>query len=380
MSTTTTLTKQINSADGFHHLVYSISGTTHTVFLDGSSVSINTNGGNISSIFPTISNLFFGTAADLSYGYSGLIDDVKIYNRALTVTDVSAIYNYNTTPLIVGVLNSISTAGKAAMLKTTTTLQSGAYGLVILNTLYTGPTIQLKAGLAGTPTDFYAKSTITYGTLQTLAGVSLTTFLNGQTAYVTKWYDQTGNEFHATNIGNPTYNNTSHTVLFASNYFSVPNNAFPTGNLPYSFLFTPNNQTTTTNAVFQGGNLAPNQWVHGILNYNHGGTNAIYQSGWYANTSYYARNLGGGFSNGVKIASCYDGTNGQTGMMVYYNNEAKTFTGGNNATRNQSQYNNYIGHSDYTGEDVVNYTGSFKYFFWAPVVLSLPDIIILNGV
>ena len=379
MSTTTTLTKQISSADGFHHLVYSISGTTHTVFLDGSSVSINTNGGNISSIFPTISNLFFGTAGDLSYGYTGYIDDVKIYNRALTVTDVSAIYNANVASTN-GVFNNISAAGKTAMLKTTTTLQAGGLGLVKLNSLYTGPTIQIKAGTGGTPTDFYAQSATTYGTLQTVGGVSLITFLGGQTAYVTKWYDQTGNGNHASNIGNPTYDTTNNTVLFASNYFSLPNNAFPTGNSPYSYLFTPNNQTTTGNAVFQGGDLNYNIWVHGILNYNYGGTNAIYQNGWYANTSYYARNLGGGFSNGVKIANCYDGTNGATGMMLYYNNIAQTFTGGNNATRNQTAGNNYIGHSDYTGEGIVNYTGSFKYFFWAPVVLSLPDIIILNSV
>jgi len=379
MSTTTTLTKQINSADGFHHLVYSISGTTHTVFLDGSSVSVNTNGGNISSIFPTISNLFFGTAGDLSYGYTGLIDDVKIYNRALTATDVSAIYNVNQTSSALGVLNSISTVGKTAMLKTGTTLQSGGLGLVILNSLYTGPTIQIKAGTGGTPTDFYAQSTITYGTLQTAGGVSLTTFLGGQTAYVTKWYDQTGNGNHASNIGNITYDTTNHTVLFAGNCFTLPDNAFPTGNLPYSYLFTPNNQTSTGNAIFQGGSLNYNIWNHGILYYNNGGTNAIYQNGWYANTSYYGKNSGG-YSNGAKIANCYDGTNGQTGMMLYYNNVAQTFTGGNNATRNQTPYNNYIGHSDYTGEGIVNYTGSLKYFYWAPVVLSLPDIIILNGV
>lgn len=82
----------------------------------------------------------------------------------------------------------------------------------------------------------------------------------------------------------------------------------------------------------------------------------------------------------MKIANCYDGTNGQNGMMLYYNNVAQTFTGGNNATRNQTAGNNYIGHSEYTGEGIVNYTGSFKYFYWAPVVLSLPDIIILNAV
>lgn len=87
----------ITSADGFHHLVYSISGTTHTLFLDNSAISINTNGTDIFSAFPNISNLLIGTAGDLSYGYTGYIDDFKVYNRALTITDVSAIYNSNVT-------------------------------------------------------------------------------------------------------------------------------------------------------------------------------------------------------------------------------------------------------------------------------------------
>jgi hypothetical protein len=55
--------------------------------------------------YQTISNLFFGIAGDLSYGYTGLLDDVKVYNRALISTDVSAIYNsipkyiYSSSPL-----------------------------------------------------------------------------------------------------------------------------------------------------------------------------------------------------------------------------------------------------------------------------------------
>lgn len=86
------MSSAITSESGFHHLVYSISGTTHTIFFDNSAVLINTNAGNIFSLFPNISNLFFGTAGDLSYGYTGYIDDVKIYNRALVASDVSSIF------------------------------------------------------------------------------------------------------------------------------------------------------------------------------------------------------------------------------------------------------------------------------------------------
>ena len=89
----TTLSTAIASEDGFHHLVYSISGTTHTLFLDNSAIAVNISGGNVFTNYQTISNLFFGIAGDMSYGYTGYLDDVKVFNRALTVTDVSAIYN-----------------------------------------------------------------------------------------------------------------------------------------------------------------------------------------------------------------------------------------------------------------------------------------------
>jgi len=301
-------------------------------------------------------------------------------NIEIDISGSNTIYSYIVVPL--GVLNKISTAGKTAMLYTGTALQAGAYGLVILNTLYAGPTIQiLKAG-DSTPVDFYAQSTTIYGTLQTAGGMSLSTFLGGQTAYVKKWYDQTGNGNHASNIGNITYNTTNDTVLFASNYFSVQNSAFPSGNLPYSYLFTPDNQTSTGNAIFQGGSTTSYNWCNGITNYyeSTSGNTSIYQNAWYSNTSYYARNLGGGYSNGVKIADCYDGTNGATGRILYYNNISQSYTDGSNFPRSQTTSNNYIGHSEYTGENIVNYTGSFKYFFWAPIALTLSDIIILNNV
>jgi len=96
-----TVSKAITSADGFHHLVYSISGTTHTLFLDGSAIAVNISGGNVFSSYSTISNLFCGIAGDMSYGYTGYIDDFKVYNRALTTTDVSAIYNTVSTTRVV---------------------------------------------------------------------------------------------------------------------------------------------------------------------------------------------------------------------------------------------------------------------------------------
>lgn len=91
------VSKAISAVDGYHHLVCSISGTTHTLFLDGSTILTNTSSSNVLDTFSTISNLCIGTAGDLSYGFTGNIDEFKIFNRALTITDVSNIYNANYT-------------------------------------------------------------------------------------------------------------------------------------------------------------------------------------------------------------------------------------------------------------------------------------------
>jgi len=379
----TTLAKPILSADGFHNLVYSISGTTHTIFLDNSAIAINTNAGNIFSSYQTISNLFFGIAGDLSYGYTGNIDDVKVFNRALTATDVSAIYNANQvsgSETINGVLNNISTAGKAAMLNTGTTLKAGAYGLVKLNLLYTGPTIQLKAGLTGTPTDFYAQSAILYGTLQTLDGVSLITFLGGQTAYVTIWYDQTGNGNNATGAGTtlPIYNTSTNNIDFGTTgYFTLPNGAYPSGNSAYSFIFTPLNQPSSApgQAIYTGGAFTDRQLLQGVIYYD---GSIPYLNIWYANNARTPLTMTASVLNGVNIADIYNGTNGTT-RTLYLNNSSVDYIQGQSGTRNSPSTGNFLGGTA-AGQtsDIVKFTGSLKNFFWAPTALSLPDITALN--
>jgi hypothetical protein len=79
----------------FHHVVLSISGTSHSLYLDGSMVAQNSNAGNIFATYvSTIPNFYIGCATDLSYGLTGYIDNFKIWNRALLATDISSIY-YN---------------------------------------------------------------------------------------------------------------------------------------------------------------------------------------------------------------------------------------------------------------------------------------------
>ena len=78
----------------YRHVALSISGTWHTLYFDGVQVAQNLNGGNVfASYTSTIPNIFIGCAADLSYPFTGAIDDFKIWNRVLVPADINAIYS-----------------------------------------------------------------------------------------------------------------------------------------------------------------------------------------------------------------------------------------------------------------------------------------------
>jgi len=497
----------------FHHAVLSISGTVHTLYLDGSAVAVNPSAGNIFANNSSIITTIMGANSLLQNAFRGFIGDFRVYNSAISSTQVSNLYvnrnlvvhypfdtsvnkqmpNYATlaydasfvgnaaltsgfigtnalsitntggtasqyilanpsvnlnatTGLTIscwidinttgnankimrifdipisgdgtkgisvdlsgtnmiyssyirggGLLNNISEEGKAAMLKTGSTLSAGAYGLVKLNTLYTGPTIQIKAGSNGTPTDFYAKSTNTYGTLQTLEGQPLITFLGGQTAYVTKWYDQTGNNYDASGSlngnGYPTYNISTNNIDFTTGHFSVPDNAYPYGNSSYSFLFTILNQTNSpagtspkpAQAIYSGGPSfsGKGKLVTGLSNVNE---NISYSNSWFGyNYSTTSTNI----LNGINIADTYKQSANGNGRALYLDSSAVTFnlsyileSDSTLTPRESLPTYNLIGARPIgqTGTDVQKYTGSFKYFFWAPIQLSVSDISILNKV
>jgi len=81
------------SSGTYRHVALTISGTIHTLYLDGSAVAQNLSGGNVfASYTSAISQLYIGCASDLSYGLTGLIDDFRVYNRALPATDISSLY------------------------------------------------------------------------------------------------------------------------------------------------------------------------------------------------------------------------------------------------------------------------------------------------
>lgn len=76
----------------------------------------------------------------------------------------------------------------------------GAYGLILLNTAYTGPVVMIRRGIDNLVMDFYADIQGNLGTnyngignATSVAGNSLASWLRGSTGYVVVWYDQSCN-------------------------------------------------------------------------------------------------------------------------------------------------------------------------------------------
>lgn len=107
-STTTTNTPSNINDNQWHQIVGSFDGTNNKLYLDGQLISTDTT---------TLSNLYYVSDGPVVFGrdgnntsastamYQGWIDDIGIWNRALTQQEITAMYNgvnYNTTCNIIG--------------------------------------------------------------------------------------------------------------------------------------------------------------------------------------------------------------------------------------------------------------------------------------
>lgn len=80
----------VPSANIWHHLVYTYDGTTHTLYYDGSFFKSSNVAPN--TAIPTIVRIGRGARNCCSWG-NVTIDDVRIYNRALSATEIQQLYN-----------------------------------------------------------------------------------------------------------------------------------------------------------------------------------------------------------------------------------------------------------------------------------------------
>jgi hypothetical protein len=74
----------------YHHVAATADGTTVNFYLDG---ALAGSAAQTAALVPTTGNLQIGAAAPFNNTFDGLIDDVAVYNRALTAVEVQRIYN-----------------------------------------------------------------------------------------------------------------------------------------------------------------------------------------------------------------------------------------------------------------------------------------------
>jgi len=77
------------SVNTWYHLVYTYDGTTSTIYVDG--VSKNTS--TVALQPGSVASVWLGTYNGASELFQGIIDDVRIYNRVLTQSEITALYN-----------------------------------------------------------------------------------------------------------------------------------------------------------------------------------------------------------------------------------------------------------------------------------------------
>jgi len=295
-----------------------------------------------------------------------------------------------------GPLDSLSSAAKTAMFYSGTRLSAGAFGVLKLYSGYTGPTIQIKAGTGGTPTDFYPVDSL--GNLATIGGQTLTSFLSGATAYVTKWYDQTGNGNHTTGVitgtnnpptfadsnqnsaNFPIFDNTKKCLDFSQGNaaFKLANGAFPSGNSSYTYTY---RIGTTYTAPSGGGGALIITFSCGTYN-TANNTNLMVLFNPVNNQvldSWYSLNIYPANSSSAKCIYSHKYDSSAPLRTLYYNkNSVGTRADGNHG---QANTNNCIGYctADMLGQTHSYFNSQMPFFYWAPIALTDSDRNILEN-
>jgi len=76
---------------GWHLVTATFDGTTARLYVDNAQVASDTFSAPPNTNFPLYIGRYYGASA---YGWNGAIDEVRLYNRALTPTEVIAIYSH----------------------------------------------------------------------------------------------------------------------------------------------------------------------------------------------------------------------------------------------------------------------------------------------
>ena len=114
----------LNLLNQWHHAVVNYNGTTRTIYFDGALLKTDTPGATLNS---TTSNFAIGRTAPMFIEFfNGTLDDLSIWNRALTLDEITYLYNSGIPNTPAAPTSLVATAGDGQATISFTAGSSGA--------------------------------------------------------------------------------------------------------------------------------------------------------------------------------------------------------------------------------------------------------------
>ncbi len=144
---------------GWHLVTGTYNGTTAILYVDGVQVATETFAAPASISLPLYIGRYYGGSG---YGWNGIIDEVRLYSRALAASEVSALYSYTggTPPTVPG--NVMATAVSSTTISLTWSASSDTVGVTGYQVYRNGTLAGTTAGLTYTDTGLAASTTYSY--------------------------------------------------------------------------------------------------------------------------------------------------------------------------------------------------------------------------
>jgi hypothetical protein len=332
------------------------SGTSLTASTYSPTNNTVSGSASVSNTWSTGNKLLYIGSSDAPEYFQGYIGEVMYFQRVLTsyeqnvlLTSLKAKWGFPTqqTPQIgiqnvnlLGPLDRVNASTKSAC--------TGAYAMTLLTKAYTGPIVNLRRSSDNAVVDFYADTYGNIGQSSNGSGTSLASWLTTNTAYVVKWYDQSGNGNHATTSSNamqPVLTLIGGSIYVvdsqnsSSQYLNIPSGTVPVSvlNAPYSFVFKHGTVNNLDGAFISGGISGSNNQSNVIKAYSSQPNG--YANYWWANDFLFGSNT---LASGNQVSIMYDGSY-QRGYINGKLNSTITHTGGTTASGQQYLFRSALG-------------------------------------
>jgi hypothetical protein len=302
--------------------------------------------------------------------------DVNIYeligfnNYALEMNELVNVEKYLTNKWINEeyIIDKLSKNTKDLFLNSGKKLSAGAFATILLYTKYKGPIFNIKRSTDNVSMDFYSDYYGKIGNEYLGTGIPLNIFLNGAIAYVTIWYDQTGNNNNAIQNNKdfqPIFDLTENYIIFPQNsFFNLPDGTHPFGDSEYTYTFkcSINNEV---GGIFGGGSMGSGNQVNAFRRNGNG-----YHHYWWG----IDLPAPVGYSDNTIITTKYSK---KTNKRYIYKN-GNLVANNDSRNRQQTNNNNFIGKTGFDGNrECMN--GTLSYIYIIPSEISDSDVKILES-